>query len=152
MASRRFRAGQTLLHGLRWELCRTRRQLLRLAQSNGVGEAIVKHLIFALTGLVVGSTAHAGERYLEVWNPPEARLAHRGIVHKPVQHHRLAFHPRHDVRRHKIVASIPTVARPAAESKTAGTPKPSFDDIPRQLTPEGNVLRVRGSQRVEVQR
>ena len=112
----------------------------------------MRPLILALAGLVVGSTAHAGERYVEVWNPPEARLAHPSIAHKLVRHHRLAFHVREGAARHKAVASIPTVARPATESKTARAPKPTFDDIPRQLAPEGNVLRVKGSGRIEVQR
>ncbi|CAG9243857.1 hypothetical protein [Paraburkholderia caribensis] len=37
-----------------------------------------------------------------------------------------------------------TVVKPTTASKTAGTPWQTFDDIPRQLTPEGNVLRVKG--------
>ncbi|OUL88428.1 hypothetical protein CA602_11240 [Paraburkholderia hospita] len=109
-------------------------------------------MIFALASLGVASTAHAGERYVELWNPPEARIAHPSIAHKPVRRHRLAFHARESTARHTAVASIPTAVRPAPESKTAGTPKPTFDAIPRQLTPEGNVLRVSGSQRFEVRR
>lgn len=113
----------------------------------------MKPLILALASLMVVSTARAGERYVEVWNLPEARFAHPSIVHKPVRHRRSAFHSRESTARHKAIASISTAVRPTTVSKTAGTPRPTFDDIPRQLTPEGNVLRVKGGHsRAQVER
>lgn len=113
----------------------------------------MRPFILAFVSLMVVSTARAGDRYVEVWNPPEARFAHPSIVHKPVRHRRSAFHSHEGTARHKSIASIPTIVRPTTVSKTTGTPRPTFDDIPRQLTPEGNVLRVKGGlSRAEVER
>jgi hypothetical protein len=64
---------------------------------------------------------------LEIWNPPEARGAslHRSTAtHMPTMHTRAVQH----------IVMTRTRRMPA---KT-----PDLSDIPRQITPEGNVLRV----------
>lgn len=104
----------------------------------------MRPLIFAFASLMAASAAHAGERFVEVWNPPEARLGNPRVAHEPVRHSRLAFHTHGNAERPRPAASMSTVVKPTTASKTAGTPWQTFDDIPRQLTPEGNVLRVKG--------
>ncbi|WP_087733517.1 hypothetical protein [Paraburkholderia piptadeniae] len=111
-----------------------------------------------LLAFAVVSPSIAGERYVEVWNPPEAR----GVVGiRPVQtarntppHRRTAAHvPHHRLRRHVVAtAPVPAISRRSTASQTS-RPALTFDDIPRQITPEGNVLRVNDRQpRVEVER
>ena len=107
----------------------------------------VRHVLF-VAALATSTVAQA--RYVEIWNPPEARAA--GAV--PAPHVR----PKVTKRRHESIHSAKATVRrkavgaagarvPAAASQAA----PSFDDIPRQLTPDGNVLRVRARQaQVEV--
>ncbi|RQZ67941.1 hypothetical protein [Burkholderia sp. Bp9004] len=142
-----------------------------------------------LLALTFASTGWAAEHYVEVWNPPEARLpaartpdartpaARPGAdVHaggKTVEKH-ASVQPKAAVKPHKrrvaqAVKSTPhrptaaTVDAPAAPRPVA-QPTPGrltvmqpampdaphalkFSDIPRQYTPDGNVLRVGTSSR-----
>ncbi|ASL47754.1 hypothetical protein bAD24_III10185 [Burkholderia sp. AD24] len=102
---------------------------------------------FAIQGVLLlafASTAVAGEHYIEIWNPPEARLPQasssgKGIAGKtpPI--------PRHASRATPRRVADP-VARSAAGKRVVDTFKkpiaPRPNDIPRIMTPEGNVLRV----------
>jgi hypothetical protein len=109
-------------------------------------------LVFAVV-----SPSIAGETYREVWSPPEAR----GLVGvRPVQnarkmlpHRRTAAHVPHHRLPRRLVATAPVPATSMRSTASqASRPALTFDDIPRQITPEGNVL-VRGRHaRVEVQR
>lgn len=103
--------------------------------------------MFGLILTTFASAALAGERYIEVWNPPEARgdgsLAkraevpaprHKGTRRSPASLRSASVHTRHALSD----AAAPVLARPTNASA------PTFDKIPRQITPEGNVLRVRG--------
>lgn len=99
----------------------------------------VRHVLF-VAALATSTVAQA--RYVEIWNPPEARAA----VAAPAARVRPRATKRQHVSIHTAKAAVRqsnpggAVARgPAAASHAA----PSFDDIPRQLTPDGNVLRVR---------
>jgi hypothetical protein len=93
------------------------------------------------------SAAGAGEHYVEIWNPPEARLVTpaapgKSTAGKPA----LITHtmPKAATRR---VADPLAKAAPVrhAGSEMARRPvTPSPADIPRIITPEGNVLRVSG--------
>jgi hypothetical protein len=91
-------------------------------------------------------TAFGAGTYSEVWNPPEARAsaAHTvGTLHKPtVRRHTAA----HAVKVHSRRTS-PTASRLVAKQgnvrKTLRRDEPGMSEIPRQVTPEGNVLRVR---------
>ncbi|WP_245637147.1 hypothetical protein [Burkholderia singularis] len=107
-------------------------------------------LLFTFT-----SSTFAGEHYVEIWNPPEARA---GVTHhepaapaapaaqKPaVKRKRAAPHV---VDAHIRRPSVPTVARIAPKPRgldgasPRATPAPSSPEIPRLFTPDGNVLRV----------
>jgi hypothetical protein len=89
--------------------------------------------------------AHASG-YVEVWNPPEARASapqKTTVSRKPV-HHRQAVAPA--VKVHMRRRPMPTpglVAKQAHMRPTMPTTEqPDMSEIPRQITPEGNVLRV----------
>ena len=111
----------------------------------------MKSTICAVAGLLAVSVAHAGPKYVEVWNPPEARLQHTSAARVPVKRHHVSLHPHQTKRTLHVVASARIAQPPAMNAETSR--KPSFDEIPRQLTPEGNVLRVGGRQaRAEVER
>ena len=83
--------------------------------------------------------------YTEVWNPPESRAtaphrvdaARKLAVHRHVVAHAVKVHARH------TPASAPRLlAKQSHIQKTEPTDEPDMSEIPRQLTPEGNVLRV----------
>ncbi|WP_321806724.1 hypothetical protein [Burkholderia sp. BCC1993] len=138
----------------------------------------------ALLALTFASTGWATEHYVEVWNPPEARVpaartpppraaadAHAG--NKTAEKH-ASVQPKAVVKPHKrrvaqAVKAAPhrppaaTVDAPAAPRPVA-QPAPGrltvmqpavpdtphalgYSDIPRQYTPDGNVLRVGASRR-----
>ncbi|CAB3766874.1 hypothetical protein GQ57_37805 [Burkholderia sp. MSh2] len=130
-----------------------------------------------LLALTFASTGWAAEHYVEVWNPPEARLpaarapaaratadAHAG---KSAEKH-ASVTPKAAVKPHKrrVAQAVKAAPRaPAAAPDTPPAPRPvaqpapgrltvmqpaapdaqhalNFSDIPRQYTPDGNVLRV----------
>ncbi|MFL9965562.1 hypothetical protein PQR02_31920 [Paraburkholderia sediminicola] len=89
-------------------------------------------------------TAYAAGSYVEVWNPPEARASaphHVKTAHKAALHRRGAMHA--------IKLYTRRAPTPAAKLATKTNPRenlpphaPDMSEIPRQITPEGNVLRV----------
>jgi hypothetical protein len=96
--------------------------------------------------LTAASVANAGEHYVEVWNPPEARHAPRAGSHaapKPAAVHRVnAARAAHAKPAHVVAnASKPAKHVHAAHAITVNT-APQARDLPPLLTPEGNVLRV----------
>lgn len=100
-----------------------------------------------LTVLMAMLTAavHATGTYTEVWNPPEARAA---APHKVSAAHKLADH-RHvasravKVHARRMPRSAPKLmAKQNNMQETVPTDEPDVSEIPRQITPEGNVLRV----------
>ncbi|SPK77210.1 conserved exported protein of unknown function (plasmid) [Cupriavidus taiwanensis] len=110
---------------------------------------MAKNLLYGLVTMVLATSAFAGERYIEIWNPPEAHsftAKHpKPSANKPKKS-RVSPHATSRTRR---VAEAPTL-RPAT---TARPGRPTFNDIPREITPGGNVLRVAGGQsRIDVER
>ncbi|RKE37190.1 hypothetical protein B0G76_3427 [Paraburkholderia sp. BL23I1N1] len=105
---------------------------------------MLRFLGIAALLLTATSTVSAGERYLEIWNPPEARGAmyHVKTAHKQRKRHHAAPHTV-KVRSLQTSASVAKLA-----SKQRSTPEtlrakaPDIMDIPRQITPEGNIIRV----------
>lgn len=109
--------------------------------------------------LAFAGAAFGGERYVEVWNPPEARIAPRTVnrpLHaKKVRQSNVAMA---NVSRNRSAAAAlkDTTATPketVAGSKDTATRRPVSqartehpalqpNDIPRAITPEGNILRV----------
>lgn len=108
-----------------------------------------KELLVGLVTMILATSALAGERYIEVWNPPEVR---RSAAKPPKPSARKPKKSRVGplaTGRTRRVAEVSTL-RPATAARPG---KPTFNDIPRQMTPEGNVLRVAGGQsRVDIGR
>lgn len=83
--------------------------------------------------------------YTEVWNPPEARAtaphrvggAHKLAVHRPVVAHAVNVHAR---RTPTLAPRL--LAKQSHAQKIVPADEPDMSEIPRQFTPEGNVLRV----------
>lgn len=115
----------------------------------------MKAVICGLAALISVSAACAGERYVEIWNPPEARGGagrhHNQPSRKVSNHEKTDGRTAHRHSPRRVVAHAPVSAAPVRAASQAS--RPTFDDIPRQLTPEGNVLRVDGrTMRAEVER
>ena len=94
--------------------------------------------------LAVASTGVAGEHYVEIWNPPEARLVKPPVSgkRKPGKVSLLSRSTPKATPRQVAdpVAKSPSSARVGASLTKPMTPQPT--NIPRIITPEGNVLRV----------
>lgn len=94
--------------------------------------------------LTVASTVSAGERYQEVWNPPEARgaMCHVKTARKHPKHQHAAPH----TVKIRSLQTSPPVAKLASKQhsspETLRAKARDMIDIPRQITPEGNILRV----------
>lgn len=94
--------------------------------------------------LACTSSAFADEHYIEIWNPPEAR----GGLHQGAGSPKSLTHKRRvpnlvKTRAHRTPT---TAAKLAVKQGTAGAGTqrvtPDVSEIPRLITPEGNVLRV----------
>ncbi|WP_449183115.1 hypothetical protein [Trinickia sp. YCB016] len=92
------------------------------------------------------SIANAGEHYVEVWNPPEARQAPHAGSHaavKPKPHRVSATVRTAKVKPNHVAASTQKPAKHAHAVRTlTWNASPQARDLPPLLTPEGNVLRV----------
>ena len=104
--------------------------------------------------LAGASVANAGEHYVEVWNPPEARQALHAGSHtalKPKPHRVSATTHAAKMKSNHVATSAPKPAKHvgAAHAVSVNT-APHARDFPPLLTPEGNVLRV-GAQEAQPQ-
>ena len=94
--------------------------------------------------LACTSSAFAGERYIEIWNPPEARggLLQGAGAPKSLTHKRRVPHLV-KTRAHRTSATATKLAMKQGVAR-ADTRRvnPDVSEIPRLITPEGNVLRV----------
>lgn len=125
-----------------------KRDSLRSRQHNAETR-LSKKLLVGLVTMTLATSALAGERYIEVWNPPEARRSAakppKPSAHKPKKS-RLGAPATSRARRVAVVSKL----RPATTERPGRT---AFHDLPPQMTPEGNVLRVVGGQsRADVER
>ncbi|MGF6774910.1 hypothetical protein P3T21_000097 [Paraburkholderia sp. GAS334] len=108
----------------------------------------MKILGCALLLLGFTSSAFATGVYKEIWNPPEARgiPLHRTTSHKQIKHTRnMPRLVKARTPRAPMTTPAPTLTmkrHTASTGVTAKTPEPDLSDIPRQITPEGNILRV----------
>lgn len=106
---------------------------------------MTKTISYGLFFLAMGSPAFAGARYVELWNPPEAHGAMPAgrPVHQTPKHRRAGVRIAHNGLHHRVAAAAPG---PKASVATVDhrAHEPRYEDIPRQMTPEGNVLRVDG--------
>jgi hypothetical protein len=104
--------------------------------------------------LSIASSAYAGERYVEVWNPPEARSAPaRPAAQKKTGRKMSAKKPSQTIAKKVTDPAASTTSATGAAGATGATsasasPRvkvrpidPNFD-IPRKIGPDGHVLRV----------
>ncbi len=104
---------------------------------------------------VLASTALAGEHYIEIWNPPEARMPEvrtpalrPGAADKKTPGHHGAKHklasadppPTRRVAEPALRAPAPVIAPAAPGSKAS--PPDHIPEIPPQIGPDGNILQV----------
>jgi hypothetical protein len=93
------------------------------------------------------SAAAASEHYVEVWNPPEARIVQPAAAAKsrakPAKTALLARSVgKAAPRRIADRLAKPSATRHMGIDAAKKTTSPRFIDIPRIMTPEGNVLQV----------
>lgn len=103
---------------------------------------MANRLLLGLVITALTSVASAGEHYVEVWNPPEVRdnvPAVTAHVRKPLKKRHVSIKALSSTAAHPVVKAPAT--KQSATAKQVDIP-PAFDDIPRQITPEGNILRV----------
>jgi hypothetical protein len=105
----------------------------------------VKRTGLALMMATLAPGAFASGSYTEVWNPPEARATaprHVRVALKPVSHRHMALHTvkLHARRQPSTTPNLMATRRHVEEA--APVSEPDMSNIPRQITPEGNVLRV----------
>lgn len=96
---------------------------------------------------VLASAARASEHYVEVWNPPEARLAKPTAPGKPhAGKPALIAHSMSKASPRKVADPLAKTApmKHAGSELARKSTTPSAGDLPRIITPEGNVLRVSG--------
>jgi hypothetical protein len=118
--------------------------LSRQIEADHQGETIVKRVGCGLLFLVCTSSAFAGERYIEIWNPPEARGGlHRGTGAPNSPKRRQHVPHLVKTRAHRVPAVVTkTDAKQPSSGEATRTFAPDVFSIPRQITPEGNILRV----------
>lgn len=90
--------------------------------------------------LACTSSAFADEHYIEIWNPPEAR----GGLHQGAGAPKMLTNKRRVPRLVKTRAhrTPTTAAKPGVVGAGTRRVTPDVSEIPRLITPEGNVLRV----------
>jgi hypothetical protein len=121
-------------------------QVIRRANTGHIyGEDMLRFLSAGAVLLAVASTATAGEHYAEVWNPPEARIGQpAGKGKLKMGKTALLPHGMGKVATRRIADPLAkaSAGKPAASDGARKARSPRFIDIPRILTPEGNVLQV----------
>lgn len=135
----------------RWWVRRTWSVLWRLANVANHGEKTVKLMGCGLLLCALTSSAFAAGRYVEVWDPPEAR----GAVHRvtparnQLTHRHAIAHPVNARARQSSKPAVKLTLKQHAVTDPSWVKAPDMTAIPRQITPEGNVLRV-GSRQASV--
>jgi hypothetical protein len=107
----------------------------------------VRRLGLALLTAALAPTAFGAGIYSEVWNPPEARATapHRATaLHKLAVRRHVALPAKKVYARHTSAPASKLVAKQGNVPRTLPKDEADMSEIPRQVTPEGNVLRVHG--------
>ena len=105
----------------------------------------MKRIGFALLMATLAPAAFAAGTYTEVWNPPEARATmptHVRATRKPAAHRHVVQHTVKVRMRRTPTWSARLMAKQRHMQEPAPATERGMSDIPRQITPEGNVLRV----------
>jgi hypothetical protein len=114
------------------------------------GEDMLRFVSAAAVLLAVSSTAVAGEHYVETWNPPEARIGRPVGKCKPkTGKTALLSHGMTRAVPHRIADPLAkaSAGRHAGNDASKKAVNPRFIDIPRIVTPEGNILQVSAGHR-----
>lgn len=105
----------------------------------------MKRIGLALLTATLAPAAFAAGTYSEVWNPPEARATapHRvSAAHKLAAHRHVVPHAVKVQARRSPTSAPKLMAKQRHMQEVVPANEPDMSEIPRQLTPEGNVLRV----------
>ncbi len=105
----------------------------------------MKRIGLAVLMAALAPAAFAAGTYSEVWNPTESRATaphrvsatHKLSVHRHIVPHAVKVHAR---RGPTFAPKL--MAKQSHMQNVAPAEKPDMSEIPRQITPEGNVLRV----------
>jgi hypothetical protein len=116
------------------------------------GDFMLRFLSAGVVLLAVASTATAAGRYAEVWNPPEARVGHPAGQCKCMAKSSKTKSGRAALLSHNMskvgtrqvaaLAKVPSVEKHGVVDAARKATNPRSIDIPRIVTPEGNVLQV----------
>jgi hypothetical protein len=96
--------------------------------------------------LTIASSVLAGERYVEIWNPPEARMGAPAATRCAPKTHGATVSSRNAGKvvprrvADPVSRSVSGKRAPVVVAKKPSVPPSVY--IPRVITPEGNVLRV----------
>jgi hypothetical protein len=109
------------------------------------GENMLRFFSAGVLLLTIASSVSAGERYIEIWNPPEARIGAPTTKGAPKTHGATVATRNAGKITPKRVAdpllrSAPGKRAPISVARKPVVPPSVY--IPRIITPEGNVLRV----------
>ncbi len=107
----------------------------------------MKRFGLAVLLATLAPAAFATGGYTEVWNPPEARAtmprktrtAHNTAIARHVTPHAVKVHAH---ARRNPASAAKLMAKQGNMQRAVPANEPDTSDIPRQITPEGNVLRV----------
>ncbi|WCM24916.1 hypothetical protein NDK50_22420 [Paraburkholderia bryophila] len=116
---------------------------------------MVKLVGCGLLLLACASSAFADEHYIEIWNPPEARGGlHQGAgAPKTLTHKRRVPHLVRTQTHRTPSITTKLAVKPGTAGPGTRRVTPDVSEIPRLITPEGNVLRVDAhDSRIEVVR
>ena len=105
----------------------------------------MKRVGLALLVATFAPAAFAAGGYSEMWNPPEARatVPHRvSAAHNQVTRWHVAPHAVKVHARRAPASAARVMAQRHHLQEVVPANEPDMSDIPGQITPEGNVLRV----------
>jgi hypothetical protein len=115
-----------------------------VAQATKQQGKLVRKIAQLIALMALAPSAYAAGGYIEVWNPPEARASaphHVNATHKTATHRHGAT-PTIKVRARRPSAPVARLATKTTRRENVPAHAPDMSEIPRQITPEGNVLRV----------
>lgn len=103
----------------------------------------LRTFILPVALLGIASSAYAGERYVEVWNPPEAQTAPaRPGARKKTGHQSAARKPSPTIAKKVTDPAANNAGAAPAAPRVKVRPLDPNTDIPRKIGPDGHVLRV----------
>ncbi|CAG4890341.1 hypothetical protein [Paraburkholderia gardini] len=103
----------------------------------------MRTFILPVALLGIASSAYAAERYVEVWNPPEAQTAPaKPGTRKKTGHRSAARKPSPTIAKKVTDPAASNAGAASAAPRVKVRPIDPNTDIPRKIGPDGHVLRV----------